>query len=126
MRMLLAALVVLVSASCASAGGEPTARKDQNLIDRAEIEASNQMNALDLVRSLRPHWLRHRGVASISNDPEVMVYIDGVRAGGPSTLNGLPTINIESLRYYDASQAQFKYGVGHLHGAIDVRTRRGR
>lgn len=126
MRTLMAALVVLVSASCASTGGAPTARKDQSFIDRAEIEASNQMNALDLVRTLRPHWLRHRGVASIANDPVVSIYIDGVRAGGPDALNGLPTINIESLRYYDASQAQFRFGVGHLHGAIEVHTRRGR
>ena len=116
-------LLVLVTA-CASTG-TPGVRRDQKVIERAEVVESNQMNALDLVRTLRPQWLRPRGVASMTNDPEIMIYLDGVRAGGPAALSDIPAINIQSIRFYDAREAQFRFGVGHLHGAIDVTTRRG-
>lgn len=124
MRPLLAVLLLVLSTGCASTGS-PGSRRDQTRIERDEIAESNQTNALDLVRTLRPHWLRHRGVHTLRNEPDVVIYIDGIRSGDPSMLAQIPTINIEMIRFYNAQEAQFKFGVGHLNGAIDVTTRRG-
>lgn len=124
MRAALPLVLLVLLTACATAGTSGT-RRDHKVIERDELVESNQMNALDLIRSARPHWLRPRGVASMTNDPEIMIYLDGVRAGGPEVLAEMPLINIETIRFYDAREAQFRFGVGHLHGAIEISTRRG-
>lgn len=116
-------LLVFLPACASSNGSSGGERRDRSVIERAEIAENNHTNALEAVRSLRPHWLRKRGSLSIRNEPEIAVYFDGVRAGGPDALTQVPVINIQRIRYYDASEAQFKFGVGHGHGAIDVVTR---
>lgn len=119
-RFQIIALVVL--AGCASASNGAT--RDRSVITREEIVEANEINALDLVRVYRPHWLRTRGSTSFVNEPEILLYIDGVRTGDVDMLADIATINIEEIHYYDARQAQFKFGVGHVQGAIEVITRR--
>jgi hypothetical protein len=58
------------------------------------------------------------------NEPEVGIYVDGVRAGGPAFLGQLSPMDIERIRYYDARDAQFRFGTGHTYGALDVMMRR--
>lgn len=116
------AIGLVVLAGCASASTGTT--RDRSVLTREEIVDANELNALDLVRVHRPHWLRTRGSTSFTNEPAIVVYIDGVRAGEPDMLADIATINIEEVRYYDARQAQFKFGVGHVQGAIEVITRR--
>jgi hypothetical protein len=119
---LLWAMALAVLTGCASASTGTS--RDRSVLTREEIVDANELNALDLVRAYRPHWLRIRGSTSFTNEPAIVVYIDGVRAGEPDMLADIATINIEELRYYDARQAQFKFGVGHVQGAIEVITRR--
>lgn len=115
-------LLALVLAGCASAGSG--ASRNTSVLTQDEIVTANHLNALDLIRTERPHWLRHRGSTSVSRDSEVRVYIDGVRTGGPEILADLATINIEEIRYYAPRQAQYRFGVGHVQGAIEVLTKR--
>lgn len=118
--LLIAAVVALTG--CASAGAGTS--RDQSVITRDEIVEANQMNALDLVQVHRPHWLRTRGSTSFTNEPAIVVYIDGVRSGGTDMLANVAAINIQEIRHYSAREAQFKFGVGHVQGAIEVITRR--
>lgn len=122
MRTLPVAMVLLLVACAPGARG--TAPQNTSTITRAEIEA-HQVNALELIQAERPHWLRRRGDRSFSADSDVVIYLDGTRFGGPEALAAVPTINIEEIRHYNEAEAQYKFGVGHVHGAIDVITRRG-
>jgi hypothetical protein len=47
-----------------------------------------------------------------------------VRVGGPEFLRQLSPLDIDRIRYYDAREAQYRFGVGHAHGALDVVLRR--
>jgi hypothetical protein len=122
MRTATLALILTVTA-CAAAGTGPS--RNDAVITQDEIIAVNELNVLDLIRVERPHWLRHRGSTSVSQDPEILIYIDGVRTGRPEILRDIATINVEEIRYYDARRAQYRFGVGHVQGAIDVITQRG-
>lgn len=121
-RQLLLAAALVALTGCAAAGtGSST---DRSVLTRAEIVDANQLNVLDLVQVQRPHWLRIRGSTSFTREPTIVVYLDGVRAGAPSMLADIAAINVEEVRYYDAREAQYKFGVGHVQGAIEVITRR--
>jgi hypothetical protein len=44
-------------------------------------------------------------------------------SGGPEFLGQLSPLDIERIRYYGAREAQFRFGVGHTHGALGVTMR---
>lgn len=123
MRTLLTVLVVTAVAGCASSAGR--AGSDQNRITLEEVEATNQANAYDIVRTLRPRWLQARGPSSINAPLPIQVYVDGTRLGGPRTLQSVPKVAIEEIRYYSPAAAQARWGLNHTNGAIAVVTRRG-
>lgn len=123
MRTLLTLLAVTAVLGCASSAG--TAGSDRNRITLAEVEATNQPNAYDIVRTLRPNWLQARGPSSIKARVPVQVYVDGTRLGGPRTLQTVPKVAIEEIRYYSPAAAQARWGLNHTNGAIAVVTRRG-
>lgn len=114
-------IALLAIGGCASTGAGGGG--DRNVLTRAEIEASSQRFALDLVRAERPHWLRVRGTLSMGGSQPIQVYVDGVRRGTVEELDQISLDNIYEIRYYTGSQAQLKFGVGNVHGAIEVLTR---
>lgn len=122
----LALLLVLLSGACSRAGGPETGdmtRRDPNRLTSVEILDSNSQSAYDAVRLLRPAWLRVRGQSSFSAAQPVVVYIDGVRMGGPENLAGLTIESVESLEYISALTANQRFGIDHTNGAILVDTR---
>lgn len=123
-RLIAVLLVAGLAAACASSGSSGS--RDRNLISIEEISASQTSTAYDLVRQLRPHFLRISGPTSINSPsgPEVIVvYLDGARLGGPETLQNIPTTDVASIQFLNASRATTRYGTGHPHGAIVVTTR---
>lgn len=116
--------LVLVLAGCTATGGSTT-RSSRDTLTRVDLENTMQVNAFDAVRQARPHWLRIRGPNSINLDNPIRVYVDGVRAGGVEALESIPVISIERMRFYDATEAQARFGLNHTNGAIEVITRRG-
>jgi len=122
-------LALMVTLGCAppqGGGDSNNARPDRNLITLPEVQAARIDNAIDnaydLVRTLHPMWLRKRGSTSINYEGDIVVYLDNVRLGGPDALRQVETISITSIRYYDPGAANFKFGTGHEHGAIQVST----
>lgn len=96
-------------------------RRDRNALSAEEIQASMQTDALGIVRTLRPAWLRSRGTGSLRGPgATVRVYVDGRMAGGVEALRQVPASSIREMRYMDASQATQRYGTDHGAGVIQV------
>ena len=112
------AMVVL---ACSS-GGVRTPRGSSNVITRAELNTLDLSTAYDAVQRLRPHFLRGRGSTSIRDPNPVLpvVYIAGVKQGGPEALQRVRVSEVEEIRYIGASDATTRYGTGHTGGAIEV------
>ena len=133
-------LAVLALVACSSsnaaqkasspAGPTPAAtapRASRELITRTQIEATPAQDAYDLVQRLRPEYLRERGVSSISRGPALpVVYMDGVRRGGPEILKTIRSNEIEEIRFISATDATTRWGTEHTAGAIDIKMRHGR
>lgn len=122
---LLATVVLVLFAGCAT-GGERTGSRNLDAIPRDEIEQSAARNAYDLIRQVRPAWLRTRGTTSFvrsGGDPAV-VYIGTIRHGGLDTLYGISTDAIESIQFIPATSATTRFGIGHAGGVIQITLRR--
>ena len=118
-------LVMLVTAACASStpSGRTASRRDARVLTADEIKASAASNMYDVIRSHRPEWLIKRGQTSINLEGDIVVYVDNVALGGPESLRSIDVQSVQSARFLNASEAQMRYGVGHMHGAIVVTTR---
>ena len=100
------------------------ARRNQSLIEGPEIEASTALDAYALVQEARPLWLHSRGVVSIQ-DPsagQLQVYLNGMQYGDVSRLRELMRTEIRQIRFYNAAEAQQRFGTGHAGGVIEVST----
>jgi hypothetical protein len=104
-------------------GPEPAPRSSRNVIARAEIESATHNNALELVQTLRPAWLTHRGQESMALGQGVDVYVDGVRQDR-NYLARLPLSQVDRLEFLSPSEATFRFGTQQGSGAIIVATRR--
>lgn len=117
--LLLAALSV---SACASADSRGVSGRTDMLM-RWEIAESIQSNAFDLVRQMRPTWLRVRGPNSINSNQTVTIYLDGVRMGGVESLYSIPVMTVEQMRFLSPPEAQSRFGLNNTAGAIAVTTR---
>ncbi|HEX9755762.1 MAG TPA: hypothetical protein VGA42_08635 [Gemmatimonadales bacterium] len=111
--------------------------RDRNKITAEEIAEKPQLkNAYELIRNLRPQFLRVRisGDASITQrDPygsgkvEPAVYLDDTRIPtGVDELRNIASSEILEIRHMRGADALARYGTGHEHGAIFVITNRRR
>ena len=125
-------------------GKRPVRRgpRDRSVIGIREIREARAENVYELVRSLRPEWLRTRGVASMRETPRgrstgpnpddveitqpgigtVKVYLDDSHYGDLDSLRELQPGHVGEIRFLDTREATMKWGGGHLHGAIHVIT----
>lgn len=119
---------VLLTAAVIGCGGKPGpegARPSgpRNVILEEEIRRSPGHNLYDIVRTLRPEWLRTSPtVLRPGAEGEIIVYLERTRMGGLSTLRSLQPGDVVLIRYYGPSEAMGEFGPGHLHGAIQIRT----
>ena len=124
-RLVTFTLLLVVTAACASSspGARTAGRRDARVLSAEEIRASSASNMYDVIRSHRPEWLIKRGQTSINMEGDIVVYVDNVALGGPEALKSIDVQSVQSARFLNASEAQMRYGVGHMHGAIVVVTR---
>lgn len=112
-------------ASCASAGGSSSGARQSGsndaVITLEEIENSHQPTLYDVVHALRPNWLQTAPTA-VRGDREsgITVFLDTQRVGEVDMLRQMPTSSATSLHFYSASEAQSRFGLGNLHGVIQV------
>ena len=113
----------------ATATGRPAPPQSRNsdVITADELSRISATSLDEVVRTLRPQWLRN-APSTIRPEAEgtVVVYQDRVRLGGPENLRQINPLQVKEVRYYAPSEAQLRYGPGHLHGAIEVTSITGR
>jgi hypothetical protein len=97
-----------------------------------EIERSGVNGSVyELVSTLRRNWLNFRGFntisegpssasAVVSEEPNLVVYLDNARLGTTAELRNLPVAGVIGVRYFDPAEATYRWGAGHQHGAIQV------
>ncbi|HEX8361093.1 MAG TPA: hypothetical protein VF613_13355 [Longimicrobium sp.] len=130
MRLFIVALV-LVLAGCASSGAGMSPRHSSTEISEAEVRASNQQNAYDVVQALRPGWLiKQVGTLTTGRGPEapsdaISAYVDGQRLGTVDALRSISAMEVASVRRYDGVTAQQRFGLGNVNGVVEIITRRG-
>ncbi|HXF94649.1 MAG TPA: hypothetical protein VNI61_00975 [Gemmatimonadales bacterium] len=118
-------VLAAVAWGCSAATRPTGAAPSRALLLAEEIQAVSATTAYEAVSRLRPEWLRRRGQISIQ-DPsagEVVVYLDGVRYGGPGSLTSIRAEMVLQMEYLDGNDATTRFGTGHAGGAILVRTR---
>lgn len=148
---LAALLAIALLAGCASAAGAGGVRSSSSIITREEITTSGAQNAYQLVQSLRPEWLRTRGIQSLSESthtvgrggnnaaptangdarvtipnagrPQVSAYLGQARLGEAQALEQIMAVDVESIQFLSPQQATLRYGANHTHGAIVVTVR---
>jgi hypothetical protein len=120
LALLLATLPLL--AGCSSSGQRPGSRVDRTRLEAQEIQAGGFNDAYMAVTTLRPNWLRQRGISSINLQESVKVYVDNTLVGGPEMLREITVNSITSIRYMDGLEATQRWGLDHGVGAILVFT----
>lgn len=124
MKQILLLTLAFGLCGCASTNADRSGpRRSATFISGEEVRASTAANALELVQTARPGWLRKRGAVSFRMDGHVLVYLDDSRLGGIDALHSLPLSGIESLRYLDPVAAGARFGLSHPHGAIQIQSR---
>lgn len=128
-RLILLSILLSALAGCASAGGQKSApsaaTSPRQVLTQEEILAAGGVaTALDAVRRLRPQFIRSRGVTSLRNPTadQVVVYVNGIRAGGVQALEQIPAQDVREIRHVNARDATTKYGTGHTGGVLEVIT----
>lgn len=121
--------VALVLSSCSSsnAGGQSGVSSDKIVV--AELSAPlGGLSAYEIVMRYNAGWLEQRGPDSFEGQADIQVYVDdtGHPYGSASSLRQIDAAQVESIEYFSDREAQFRFGLGNVAGAILVRTRSGR
>jgi hypothetical protein len=119
--VLLAGLIAGVFVACAPPSTTRAAR-DPRVITREEILASHTTNAYDAVSMLRPNWLQFHGQTTItgSDTGYPKVYLNHILYGDLTSLNALDAFGVLEIHYYNGAEAQSRFGLGNVAGAIEV------
>lgn len=132
-RLMFVTTMALVAAACSSAAGgvspsaSPAPRRSSNMVTADEILQHGGSNLHDILRALRPAWFRTAPTRMSSGAvyvDAIAVYVDGRRIGTPANLNEVPVGTVGHVSYYSASEAQGRFGLDNLQGAIEVVTAR--
>jgi hypothetical protein len=100
----------------------------QLALTEQEIRASSARSVRQLLRELRPQWLRSRGVDVLQRSrdaakaPGVRVYLNGELLGGLETLDEVSIDAVTSIQFFDATAAVLRWGAGNADGAILLTT----
>lgn len=120
--LLFGSIATLVA--CAPSGAPGTPRPNSQVIVAEEIDSSKLPTAYDVVLKLRPQFLNDRGRNTVANSTSAFprVYLNGILYGEINSLREILASQITEIRYYNAGQAQGRFGSGNLSGALAVTT----
>ncbi|MFQ5675001.1 MAG: hypothetical protein ACE5G1_03820 [bacterium] len=115
---LISVLVVMTLLGCAAVGSTNATKLSHrpNLITAEEIHLSTANQAYDLIRALRPQWLRGRGYKSLQNPAEV--YVNEIRYGDINSLSTITKEMIKEIKFLNIGEATVRFGPNHSSGAI--------
>ena len=113
-------LIVVAFTACATTNSK-TIHNRHDLIKIEQIREQLASNAYDLIRKLRPYWLRIRGHRSIhfnKTAPYATVYVNDSKYGDIDSLLSIPVEQIKEIRFMNAGEAAIRYGLNHSGAAI--------
>lgn len=129
-RGLLAVTMVSIGVACGTtsvgtdtaSGARPASR--MNLIMVEELEQRGQYsNLYDLIRTLRPRWLRSQGPDALMGDQgQVQVRMDGNHLGGVDAMRNLAAAGVTTIEWLPPIDAAARFGLDHGHGVIIIST----
>lgn len=122
-RRLVAIPFAVVLYGCTTAAPASSPGYARHVVTAGEISNSTATNAFDLIRRLRPRWLKPRGQVSLGRQVSVVVYVNGRPAGGTGILADISIESVRELRYLTGSEATQRFGTDHGEGAILVTLR---
>ncbi|MFQ5752767.1 MAG: hypothetical protein ACE5HI_12290 [bacterium] len=115
-------LYAITMLACSTTKGTYTKKNhsSRDYISAEEIRNSSATNVYDLIRSLRPNWLRGRGAKSISNKEASypVVYVNESKHGDINSLSSISVENITAIQFLNSSDATNRFGLDHASGAI--------
>lgn len=116
----------IVLSGCAASQPASGPSRDPARITQAEVEASNEGNAYDMIVKLRPNFLTSRGSTSLrpEESSQPVVFVDRIEHGGVSSLRSIALSTIAEIRLYRSWEASTTFGTGYMNGVIAVTTRR--
>jgi hypothetical protein len=97
--------------------------------DEVAARASDAKTAYDIVKRLRPQFLRQRGSGSIRNytPVPVRVFVDGIlQSRDVAALNEIMAQSVVEISHLNGTDATTRFGTGYENGAILVTTGRHR
>lgn len=116
-------------------------RPDRNILTAKQLEEARGSNLYNVIRSLRPEWLRTRGTGSMRETtrgsaegmsggiqieqagiPAIRAYLDDSLLGDVEELRSVDPGMVGEARFLSPAEATQRYGAGHIHGAIAVST----
>lgn len=102
---------------------------DHDIIDSEQIESLHAASAYDVVARTHAEFLHSRGRESADpRTPSIPahVYIDDTYySDDVSILRTIPASQVDEIRFYQAYEAQYKFGSGHLGGVVQIITKSG-
>jgi hypothetical protein len=126
--MLSSLLLILVVSACASGGTGSSGGGNPNQISAEQLRELDPegLSAYEVVRRLRPNWLRTRATATFgggASAPLPRVVLDGAPGGDVSDLERIRAVEVAGMDFLSASDATTRFGTNYPAGAVLVRTR---
>jgi hypothetical protein len=112
-------IAALVLATACGARTQSPARGPNNVVTQDEIATVPADNAYDAIEHLRPQFLRPH-VTGSRRPAYAVVFIDGVRRGGPEILRSIAAKTVAQVRYLTSADATTRYGLDIEGGVIEV------
>jgi hypothetical protein len=110
-------------AGCAAAREELQAQ-ERSVISSAEIAPLRNRSAYDVIKRLRPEYLKMRGPTTVMNPAEfeIGVYVDNMLLGGIGELRDIPAGDVYEIRYLSAMNGATRHPAQHPSGVIEITT----
>src|SRR5690349_6766781 len=116
--LVLLTATVLTSAGCWRHVEEAPVTGGHEVITRAELDRSRELNLYDAIAKIRPAFLRNRSATARGRDAgqQMMVYVDGERLDTIDDLRHLTPGEVEEVRFYEPAQANVRFGLHNNYG----------
>jgi hypothetical protein len=123
--------LVIVAVGCATAApsggssGGTVLPSNRSVITEAEIPTTGTETAFDLIRRLRPEYLRVKPTqtyvgAQSADAPPPTVIQNGQRFGYPEDLKAISASTLSTVRYYNIEEGKRKFGMQYGGGVIEI------
>jgi len=107
------------SSSSQTSDSNSPASSDRIVVGELPPTVQNQ-SVYDVINEYNSHWLRKRGPSSFKNLNPIQVYFEGsgFPVGTTEKLKDYQASNIAFIKYFNGQEAQHRFGMGNVSGAI--------